>query len=218
MWYDLVFTLLFIAGVIYLLRYSYIIMSAVERSKEAIYPKTEEEFRNIIIPNEWKEMKPLTKNTRSYKLVQWGTAIAIVALGVLFVVVLVADLHSSFFSFVYLFGAIITAVKHLGNLFILPEGIIFHGRPISSDQVQGYKIEQIIRWHALYGLDPRVNDAYKLTFKYKAGKFQSSNFIVVRELEQLEKIEGLLNEQGIQRLPEKKKAVSEGKEFDANKE
>lgn len=218
MWYDLVFTFLFIAGVYYLLRYSYIIMSAVERSKEAVYPRTDEEFKNIIIPNEWKEMKPLTKNTKSYKLVQWGTAIAIVVLGILFIFVLVADVHSSFFSFVYLFGAIITAVRHPGNLFILPEGIIFHGKSFAPHQVLGYKIEQIIRWHALYGLDPRINDGYKLTIKYKVGKFQFSNFVVIREMEQLEKIEALLNKQGIRRLPEENNEVSDGKSLGTNKE
>lgn len=216
MWFDLFFTILFVFGVYYLLRNSYNINVAAERSKEAIYPKTEEEFKNIIIPNEWKEMKALTKNTKPYRFVQWGTGIAIVLLGILFILVLVLDLHSSFLSIVNFFVIIIFTVRLPGNLYILNDGIIVQGKYYQLSHIQGYKTEQIIRWHDLYGLDPRINDAYKLTFTFKKG-FPSSNFVVVRELEQLEKIEALLKERGIKRLPEEKKAVTEVNGLDASK-
>ncbi len=78
-------------------------------------------------------MAPLTKNTRAYQLVKWGTVAAIFFLIVLLgVVVLTNWLDASYFSVVYLFLLIISAVKHKGNLYVTSNGIILHGKYYST--------------------------------------------------------------------------------------
>ncbi len=144
------------------------------------------------------EMEPLSKTTRSYKLVNWGTFVAIVILLGLLIVVLTTDfLGSSFFSMAYLFFVIISAVRHRGNLFLLPKGIILQGRYFSYSRVKEYKVERIVRWHDLYGIDDRINFSYKLTIKVK-GIFPFINFVVVEKEEHLEKIIALLESNGVQ--------------------
>ncbi|MEH7346057.1 hypothetical protein V7122_19625 [Bacillus sp. JJ1532] len=205
---NIIFTVLFVLGVIYLIKYRLNLKKAADCSKDALFPKKEHEFSSILLPTEWKEMEPLTKHTKSYQYVKWGTMIALVLLTVLLIIVISTDwLGSSFFSFAYLFFTIISAIKHRGNLFILPNGLILHGKFYSSDQIKYYETEKVIRWHELYGLDSRVNNAYKLTFHLKNRLFQPS-FIVVRDLDHLEKIIGLLNEQSIMRIQKEKKPYS----------
>lgn len=109
-------------------------------------------------------MQPLTKNTKSYQYVKWGTVVAIILLMVLLVIVLSTDwLGSSYFSVGYLFLAIITAIRHRGNLYICSTGIILNNKFYASNQIQSYQTEKIIRWPELYGLNPRLNNAFKLT-------------------------------------------------------
>jgi hypothetical protein len=171
---------------------------AAETSKHAIYPKTDDEFSSILLPNEYKEMEPLTKDTKSYQYVKWGTLVALLLLVSLLMVVLTTDLfETSAFTVVYLFIAIITAIRHRGNLFILKKGIILNGKYYSRHQIKHFETEQIIKWHQLYGLHARVNNAYKLTVKIKTNFFQPG-FIVVEDREHLERITKLLKELGIQ--------------------
>lgn len=170
---------------------------AADIAKNAIYPKKDAEYEGIIIPSEWKQMEPLSKNTKSYRVVKWGTIAVLVLLTVLLVIVLSTDwLGSSFFSLAYIFFVIISSVRHRGNLFILPKGIILNGRFVSEHQISLVEIERIIRWHSLYGLDEKVNNAYKLTFRLKRTIFQP-NFFVIRTADQLEQITTLLQKKGI---------------------
>ncbi len=67
---------------------------------------------------------------------------------------------------------------------------------IAPNQIKQYEMEQIVRWHELYGYDSRVDNAYKLTFKVKQRLFQP-NYIVVKDVAHLEKISTLLDQQGI---------------------
>jgi len=191
------FTILFLIGVTYLIRYRLNLKKAAEMADDAIYPKKESEFASILIPVEYKEMAPLTKNTRSYQFVKWGTVVALVLLSGILAVIFTTDwLGSSFINLVYLFFVIISTVKHKGNLYIISSGIILHGKYYPSNQIKHYEIEQIVRWHELYGYDSRVNNAYKLTFKVKRRAFQP-NYIVVEDTAHLEKISTLLGQQGI---------------------
>ncbi|MEH7235111.1 hypothetical protein [Bacillus sp. JJ1562] len=198
MFFNIFFTIIYILGVYYLIQYRISIKKAVDLSKEALFPQTEEEFHGILIPTEYKEMEPLSKSTKSYKFVKWGTVAATVLLLGLLLVILTTDyLGSSFFSMAYFFFAIISAVRHRGNLFILPKGIILQGRYFSYSRVKEYEVERIVRWHDLYGINDRMNFGYKLTIKVK-GLFPFVNFIVVEKEEHLEKIIELLESKGIQ--------------------
>lgn len=145
-------------------------------------------------------MGPLTKNTKSYLYVNWGTFAALVLLAVLLGIVLSTNwLGTDFLNLAFIFFLIISAVRHQGNLFILPKGIILNGKYYSSNQINSYESEQIIRWHELYGLDSRVNNAYKLTINVKK-KFVQPDYIVVKDRTHLEKITALLDQQGISGL------------------
>ncbi len=199
MWSELFFTLLFIFGVYYLLRNSYNIAIAAERSKEALYPGTEEEYKNIFPASENKEMEPLTKDTRTYRFVQWGTAVAIVLLGILFVYVITTDLHFSFLTAANLFGFIIFLVRLPGNFYIHSDGLILNGKFFSPRKIKGYSVEKIVRWHELYGLHPGMNNGYKLTLHFRKG-FVFHHFVVIRELEELKKVEKYLHDLGIYEL------------------
>ncbi|QNF30466.1 hypothetical protein HUW50_25155 [Metabacillus sp. KUDC1714] len=205
---NILFTIMFILGVYYLINYRLRIKKAADLSKDALYPKIDDEFNSILLPIEWKEMEPLAKNTKSYQYVKWGTLIALLLLLALLWIVLATEwLGSSFFSVVYLFIVIINSIKHRGNLFILSKGIILNGKFYSSNQIKNYQIEKIVRWHELYGLDDRVNNAYKITFKIKKELFPP-NYIVVKDSAYLERMILLLDEQGIPGMKEKELANS----------
>jgi hypothetical protein len=199
---------MFILGVYYLINYRLRIKKAADLSKDALYPKINDEFSSILLPTEWKEMEPLAKNTKSYQYVKWGTFIALVLLSVLLWIVLATEwLGSSFFSVVYLFILIISSIKHRGNLFILSKGIILNGKFYSSNQIKNYQIEKIVRWHELYGLDDRLNNAYKMTFKIKKELIPPNN-IVVKDTNYLERMILLLDKQGIPYMREKEQVNS----------
>jgi hypothetical protein len=197
---SIFYIVIFILSVSYLIRYRLNIKKAAEIANEALYPRKEDEFASILIPLEWKEMGPLTKKTKSYKYVNWGTFAALVLLAVLLGIVLSTNwLGTDFLNLAFIFFLIINAVRHQGNLFILPKGIILNGKYYSRNQINSYESEQIIRWHELYGLDSRVNNAYKLTINVKK-KFVQSDFIVVKDRKYLEKITTLFDQQGISGL------------------
>ncbi|WP_240189768.1 hypothetical protein [Bacillus sp. P14.5] len=102
----------------------------------------------------------------------------------------------SFFFTVYFFFIIISAIKHRGNFFILPKGIILNARYYPVSEVKHYEIEKIKRWHELYGLDERADNGYKLSFKIR-NKVIQPNYVIIENDEQLGKIKGLLEEKGV---------------------
>ncbi|MFS0862838.1 hypothetical protein [Fredinandcohnia sp. 179-A 10B2 NHS] len=194
---DVLFSIIFILSIYYLIRYRLNIKKAADLTNNAIFPQREEEFQSILVPGEWKEMQPLSKDTRSYKYVEWGTLAAMLFILIIVVAVLTSDfLGSSFFSIAYILFAIIRIVQHRGNFYVLSNGIILHGRYYSFRQVKAYEIEQIIRWHDLYGLDDRLNNSYKLTIKVKS-VFPQQNFVVIEDKTNLEKIIALLRQNWI---------------------
>jgi len=198
MFLDLLFTFIFIFAIYYLIRYQLNLKKAAENSQKALYPKTADEFASVLIPAEWKAMEPLTKETKTYRYVQWGGILALALLIVLLGIVLFTDwLGSSFFSIAYFFFAIINVIPHRGNLYLFQDGIILNGRYYATKQIGSYKIEEIVRWHELYGLDDRVNYGYKLTFRVKNFRFIQPNYVVITERDQLDKIVDLLKKQGI---------------------
>lgn len=197
---SIFYIVIFILSVSYLIRFRLNIKKAAEIANEALYPRKEDEFASILIPLEWKEMGPLSKKTKSYQYVNWGTFAALVLLVVLLGIVLSTNwLGTDFLNLAFIFFLIINAVRHQGNLFILPKGIIMNGKYYSSNQIKSYESEQIIRWHELYGLDSRVNNAYKLTINVKK-MFIQPDYIVVKDRTYLEKINALLEQQGISGL------------------
>lgn len=205
---DIFLLLLLVFGVYYLLRNLYHVTAAIRKVEGALYPGGEEEMKHILIPNEWNEMKPLKKGAKTYRIVQWGTVAALFALGIFFVVAMVVDLNPALLpSILYLFLAILLAVKHPGNLYILPDGMILNGRYVPAGRIGGYKTEEIVRWHELYGLDSRINNKYKLTVVLNKSFF-TTKFFVVTEREELQKIENLLRTLGIEKLPEEGKKTS----------
>ncbi|WP_409252965.1 hypothetical protein V1502_03275 [Bacillus sp. SCS-153A] len=194
---NLFFLLIFGLGIYHLLRYRLNLKKAAETSKEALFPTSKKELSSILLPGEWLEMEPLTKDSTSYRVVKWGTLAALVLLTLLLWVILFTNwVDTMFFSISYLFFLIISAVRHRGNFFVLPGGIILNARYYHFSEIKIYEAEKIIKWHELYGLDPRANNGYKLSFKIKNKLFQP-NFLVIQHQEQMEKIWGLLEENGV---------------------
>ncbi|MGM0846248.1 MAG: hypothetical protein ACQEUT_14825 [Bacillota bacterium] len=189
---DVFFLLIFLLGIFFILRYQFNLKKAVETSKEALYPRDREEFSSILLPGEWLEMEPLTKDSKSLKIVKWGTIGALILLVMLLLVVLATDwLNSQFFMTVYFFFVIITAIRHRGNFYILPKGIILNARYYSFSEIKQCETEKIIRWHELYGLDERADNGYKLSFKLR-NKLIQPNYVVIENEEEIEKIKSLL--------------------------
>lgn len=198
---DSLFILIFIKGIAYLIQYRLNIKKAVEMSSAALYPKAKKEFQHILIPNEWKEMEPLSKNTKTYKYVKWGTFFALLLLLILLIMVLATDwLKSSFFSSAYLFFILISSVKHKSCFYVLSDGVILDGRYYSTQHIHSYKTEKIIRWHELYGYSTRVDNGYKLSIKAKGTLFWTKKYVVIENQEQLEQIESLLGDLGIKKV------------------
>ncbi|WP_148362718.1 hypothetical protein [Bacillus sp. B-jedd] len=169
---------------------------AAELSAEALYP-VGEQFANVFTDREWKEMKPISKHTKSYRIVKWGTAAALVfVLGMAGIVFLTDLVSSSIFSLVYIFYFYMSAIRHPGNFFILQKGIILDSKYISPSSIKEFSVEKIRRWHALYGYHSKVNNGFKLSFSFK-NKLIPSSFVVIAEEKDLDEIIKLLEAQGI---------------------
>jgi hypothetical protein len=194
---NLLFGVIFISGIYYLVRYRLSLRKAAESAPAAVYPQSKEEFSGILLPGEWLEMEPLNKQSRSYQVVKWGTYAALALLITLLGVVLATDwLETQFFMVSYLFFMILSAIRHRGNFFILPKGVILNSRYYSFSEIKFYETEKIVRWHELYGLDQRADNGFKLTFKIKT-KWLQPNYVVIQHPEQLNRITDLLKKQGV---------------------
>lgn len=193
---NLFFVFLLAVGVYFLIRDFLSLKKAAELSAEALYP-VGEQFANVLTDREWKEMKPISKHTKSYRIVKWGTVAALLfVLGMAGIVFLTDLVSSSIFSLVYIFYFYMSAIKHPGNFFILQKGIIVDSKYISLASIKEYSVEKIRRWHALYGYHPKVNNGFKLSFSFK-NRLIPSSFVVVAEEKDLDEIIRLLEAQGI---------------------
>ncbi|MGF3102933.1 hypothetical protein [Rossellomorea sp. DUT-2] len=209
MWINLFFSAIFIIGIVYLIRFRLNLKFSAEKAGNALYPTNEKDMNSIVIPSEFKVMQPLTKGTRSYRWVKWGTVGVITLLTALLAVVYWTDmLHQSIFSIVYLFFILISSIKHRGNFYLLAEGLILNGYYVHWSRVKGYKVEKIIKWHELYGLDDKINQGYKLGVKVK-NKWIQPQFVVIRDHDQLDRILTLLEKHGVEDItPRKNRATS----------
>lgn len=117
--------------------------------------------------------------------------------GILLILLVTNWLDSAYLSIAYFF-LIIRLIKFPRNLYILKDGLILNGKYYYEKKVKYDQIEQIVRWHSLYGLNSRVNNGFKLEFKVKRNFFQL-NMIVIEDKRNLDKIRGILEEQEIQR-------------------
>jgi hypothetical protein len=124
------------------------------------------------------------------------------------IIILTTELfNSSFFSIGYLFFVILRLIRHDGNLYILANGLILNGKYYTVSQLKHFQVEQIVRWHPLYGLDEKVNHAYKVSFETKNILDQSSYF-VIRDKEHLGQIISLLEKLDIPEKPVKEENTS----------
>ncbi|WP_246141063.1 hypothetical protein [Bacillus marasmi] len=177
--------------------YRYNLKKAVELSKDAIFPQEKEDFTKLLIPAEWKEMQPLTTNSKPYQSVKWGTVAVIILSAILLWYVLTTNwLETAFLNIIYLFSIGIRFIHHPGNFYILQNGIVLNGRYYSFNQVKNYQVEKIIRWHELYGLSSRVDNAYKLTLGVQTFTRQP-HYIVVENEEMLKRITSLLQHKNV---------------------
>ncbi|WP_052342733.1 hypothetical protein [Bacillus sp. EB01] len=191
------FVIIFIVGIYYLIRKFFNLKKAIDLAGNAMFPVTEEGFSSVLIVPEWKTASRLSKQTRSYQLVKWGTIVALIILGVLMVLVIYIDwLSSSLFSSAYLFYFILNTIKHPGNFFVVPNGIILDSKFIAFSDIKEYSVERIVRWHALYGLDSRANNGFKVSFHFN-GRLSPGDYVVITEKKELETVIELLDAQGI---------------------
>lgn len=183
---------IFILGVYYLIHYRLNLKKAADIAEDAIFPANKSDFSQILIPTEWKEMKPLSKNTSTYKIVKWGTSVVLCIFSVLCIVVLTTDvIDASFLNLLHILSISLIVIRHQGNFYIVSDGLVLDSKYYPSKSVQHYEIEKIIRWHPLYGLNDRLNNSYKLTFKHRKN-FLDSTFVVIENEAQLEKIRAYL--------------------------
>jgi len=200
MWINLLFSVIFIIGIVYLIRFRLNLKYAAEIAGNSLYPANEEDMNSIVIPSEFKVMQPLTKGTKSYQWVKWGTVGVITLLTALLAVVYWTEmLHQSIFSIVHLFFILISSIKHRGNFYLLADGLILNGYYVPWGRVKGYKVEKIIKWHELYGLDNKINYGFKLEVKVKNKWFQPQ-FVVVRDQVQLDRVLTLLEKHGVENI------------------
>ncbi|MTH53407.1 hypothetical protein GKZ89_08255 [Bacillus mangrovi] len=188
--------LAFAGGSYYLLQHRKNIMKAADLSRKAIYPQTKEEFSSTLVPSEWKEMEPISKETRSYQLVKWGTPGLLLVFAGASAVILVSDAEYNVLLLLNVFAGLFNLIKHQGNLFILEKGCIIDGKLYSFHQIKDFEAERITLSHSLYGLNSRLNKAYKLTFRYR-NQWHYSRYVVIEDEKHLKKITDLLEERGV---------------------
>ncbi len=195
---NLIFSGVFILSVIYIIRYRISIKKAAELSLKAYYPSNKEEFDRIVAPAEWKTMEPLSKNSKSYRWVKWGTILILLLLGgLMFLVLWSHSLEPYVFNVGYIFFILLNSIKHHGNFYLLTNGLILNGRFYTWNQLKNYKVEKIHIGHELYGLDDKINNRYKLAVEIKKRLVQPG-YIVVTDYDELEKIIHKLHEQRIE--------------------
>ncbi|MGD6818123.1 hypothetical protein ACQCVE_13760 [Metabacillus sp. 113a] len=194
---KIMFILIFAAAIYWLIRHRLHVKLAADLAEKALYPVSKDEFDTLLIPADWKEMKPITKQSKSYQMVKWGTAVlALCMFGAVWLILTADSPEYYVLNIVYAFISIIHLVKHPGNLYMLPEGMILNGRYYAYRKVKGFSAEEIDRPHALYGLDSRINGAFKLTVRLK-NHYSGERFAVVEDEEHLNKITGLLKQKGV---------------------
>ncbi|WP_316571425.1 hypothetical protein [Neobacillus sp. YIM B06451] len=194
---SILFALISIIGIYCLIRNFINLKKAIDLAENSLFPVAEGQFSSVLIPGEWKITSRLSKQTKSYRIVKWGTGAVLILMATLLVLVMYIDwLSSSLFSSAYLFYLILNAVKHPGNFYIVPNGIILESKFIPSSDIKEYSVEKIVRWHALYGLDSRVNNGFKVSFNFK-NKLAPPDYVVITEKKELETVIELLNAQGI---------------------
>ncbi|MEF7565550.1 MULTISPECIES: hypothetical protein [Bacillus] len=214
MWLDLFFIMMFLIGCYYLLQLRLRIKKAADLSGQALFPRTQEEYSGILLPGEWKEMQPITKNTKSYQYIKWGTVCAFFLMAGFLLLLLLTDwFDPAFLNAAYIFFAIASFIRQPQNLFIMKDGMILHGRFYSQTEIRSFETEKIVRWHPLYGLDSRADNGYQLKLKVKNRLFQPG-LIAVPDKKHLTAIENLLGNIGIERTSsseyESKKESSSG--------
>jgi hypothetical protein len=198
MWLDLFFILMFLAGCYYLLQLRLRLKKAADLSGQALFPRTQEEYSSILLPGEWKEMQPVTKNTKSYQYIKWGTACAFFLMAGFLLLLLATNwFDPAFLNAAYIFLAIASFIRQPQNLLIMKDGIILHGRFYSNNEIRSFETEKIVRWHPLYGLDSRADNGYKLKLLIKNRLFQPG-FVVVPDKNHLITIETMLENKGIE--------------------
>ena len=198
MWITFGFSIIYLICIIYMISYRLNIKKAVERSVEAYYPSAHSTLDNILVPDRWEPMIPLDKRSKSYRIVHWGTPALILLMSILFILVFGMDfLHGSFINFGYIFFTFLVMIRHQGNIYLLNDGVILNGRFFSWNKVKGYRVEKIVKWHELYGLDDRLNNSYKVSLLLKRGIFQP-NYVVLTEECDMKTAVQLLEDKGIE--------------------
>ncbi|BCB03726.1 hypothetical protein [Bacillus sp. KH172YL63] len=197
MWLKGIFIILVSCGAFHLIRHRINLKKAADKTGTAIYPASRQEMNSILIPINYKEMEPLSKRTKSYQLVKWGSRAIIAAVVCLtWFVLTTEEILQILPTVLYLFILSISTIKHRGNFYILPDGLIVNGKFIPWTRIKEYKVEKIMKYHPLYGLDDKINHAYKLSIKVKNIWLQT-NYVVVRDPDSLDRILALLEERGI---------------------
>jgi hypothetical protein len=198
MWLDLFFIIMFLAGCYYLLQLRLRLKKAADLSGQALFPRTQEEYSSILLPGEWKEMQPITKDTKSYQYIKWGTLCAFFLMAGFLLLLLITDwFDPAFLNAAYIFLAIASFIRQPQNLLLMKDGIILHGKFYRMSEIRSYETEKIVRWHPLYGLDPRADNGYKLRLLMKNRLFQPG-FVVVPDKNHLKIIESMLEDNGIE--------------------
>ncbi|TMU87469.1 hypothetical protein FGG79_04915 [Bacillus sp. BHET2] len=198
MWINFLITFMVSLGILYLVRFRINLKYAADKTSAAIYPISREEMNSILIPTEYKEMKPLTKRTKSYQWVKWGSrGVIIVCIGLIWSVFRTDWLHEFHPIVLYMFIMLIGSIKHRGNFYLLPDGLILNGYFIPWNRVKEYRVEKIMKFHELYGLDEKINHGFKLNLIMKNKWFQRS-YIVIREHNQLQTILSHLKQRGVE--------------------
>lgn len=171
-----------------LIRYNFQLRNAINLSQEALYPSNEDYHAIRFLP-EMKTEKPLKKDSRGYRLVQWTTVLTI-CLFVVFVIVTFTTnwFHSSYFTLSVFFYLFTKSIKLQDSFFIVKEGIVMNGNFHHYTAIDSFGIEEIKKWHKFYGLHEDVNHGYHLEIKLKKRLFSKKYSIIITDKVVLQKI------------------------------
>ncbi|WP_243290462.1 hypothetical protein [Bacillus sp. FJAT-47783] len=185
-WETYLFLTLYLLGIGYIIFYRYQLKVSVEKIRNALDTNKIPHFQSIRIPVDWKEMEQLEKRAKGYRLAHWLTiGLISIMTTILFLVIKFKSLDEiSLLMLSFVLSLHISSVLQRGNFYLLPDGLVINSMFYSWDAVQLVRVEKIVKWHELYGLDDAINDGFKLTVRVKRKLFQPQ-YIVVTEEEEL---------------------------------
>ncbi|MEI5907480.1 hypothetical protein WAK64_10465 [Bacillus spongiae] len=190
------YVLLFTGVCTWLIYYQYQIRKAMQLTEEALFPQ-KDQYEKVLTPYAWTEMRPLTKDAKSYKYYNWLTVVIVLLLIAMFYFVFIdKTIQGNVIVTSYLLLSMTNLIRLPASFYLIPNGLILNGFFYPWSKINSYEVERIVKWHSMYGLHEKINNGYCVRFQIKK-RWLRPQPIVISDYETFHFINNYLIERGI---------------------